>query len=59
MEYNMCNLFRTFFMLIVVDFSFEVLIKISSNIASHMDVFFFFIGECSELLLGSLVSRIC
>ena len=44
MTYNMCNLFRSLFLLIVVDFSFEVLIKIMNNILSHMDVFLFFIG---------------
>lgn len=43
-DYNMCNLFRTFFMLIVVDFSFDILIKITLNIFSHLDVFCFFVG---------------
>jgi hypothetical protein len=44
MTYNICNLFRSLFLLIVIDFSFEVLIKIVSNIISHMDVFLFFVG---------------
>ena len=44
MTYNMCNLFRTLFLLIQIDFSFEVLIKILNNILSHADVFLFFVG---------------
>ena len=44
MTYNICNLFRSLFLLIVIDFSFEVLIKIVSNIISHLDVFLFFTG---------------
>lgn len=44
MNYNICNLFRTLFLLIVIDFSFEVLIKIMNNIISHLDVFLFFVG---------------